>query len=65
MSNIEENDDDGDSVILIGKTIKTDDDNNSTTLIIPKGFAKALGIENSKALMLLLDGFDGKASNSF
>jgi hypothetical protein len=44
---------------LIGKTIKIDDGNNSTALIIPKEFAKALGIENSKVSMSLLDDFSG------
>ena len=54
MSNIKEND--GNNVMLIGKTIK-DIDDDSTSLIIPIEFAKALGIENSKVSMSLLDDF--------
>jgi hypothetical protein len=59
MSNIKENDDDDDYVPLIGKTIKIDDHNYSTTLIIPPKFAKALGIENSKVSMAVLEDCDG------
>ncbi len=56
MSNIKENY--GDSVTLIGKTLR-DNDNDSPALIIPKGFAKKVGIENSKVSMSLLDDLDG------
>ena len=56
MSNTKENY--GDNVKLIGKTIR-DDDSNSTALIIPKEFAKALDIENSKVSILLLNDFSG------
>lgn len=57
MGNTEENDY-GDSVMSIGKTIR-DNDNNSTALIIPNEFAKSLDIENSKVLMSMLNDFDG------
>ncbi len=44
-------------VELIEKAIR-DNNSNSTALIIPREFAKALGIENSKVSILLLkDGF--------
>ncbi len=43
---------------LIGKTIR-DTDNNSTALIIPKEFAKEMGIENSKVSMTVLSDCDG------
>ena len=56
MSNIKEND--GDSVLMIGKTNKNDDD-NTTYLVIPNEFAKALDIENSRVSMSLLDDCDG------
>lgn len=56
MGNTKENY--GSNVRLIGKTIR-DIDSNSTVLIIPSEFAKALGIENSRVLILLLDSFDG------
>jgi hypothetical protein len=58
MSNIEEYDVDDVSVALIGKTLMNDDD-NSTSLVIPKEFAKELGIENAKVSMCLLDDCDG------
>jgi hypothetical protein len=58
MSNAEESDID-EGIPLIGKTIKIDDENISTALIIPKEFAKELGIENSKVSMSLLDDFSG------
>ncbi|MBA3977734.1 MAG: hypothetical protein H0X50_06035, partial [Nitrosopumilus sp.] len=48
MDNIEENDNEIDSVIFIGKTIKINDDNYSTSLIIPKEISEELDIENSK-----------------
>ncbi len=57
MSNIEENDY-GDSILSIGKTIR-DKENNSIALIIPNEFAKELDIENSKVSMFLLDDFSG------
>ncbi|MEJ7642736.1 MAG: hypothetical protein WKF36_11190 [Candidatus Nitrosocosmicus sp.] len=56
MGNIIDNDLGGNR--LIGKTIR-DNDNSSTVLIIPKEFAKELGIENSKVSMSLLDDFQG------
>jgi hypothetical protein len=39
----------GDSVLIIGKTIKIGGLNNSTALVIPKEFAKERIIENSSA----------------
>ncbi len=57
MSNIEENDY-GDSILSIGKTIR-DKENNSIALIIPNELAKELDIENSKVSMFLLDDFSG------
>ncbi len=56
MSNIEGNDDD--NAKLIVKTIR-DDVNHSKALVIPKEFVKALGIENSRVSMSLLEDFDG------
>ncbi len=58
MGNTEENDGNGYSGKLVGKTIR-DNDNNSTVLIIPEKFAKALGIENSKVSLSLLGDCDG------
>ncbi len=46
MGNTKEYDKNGDSVVPIGKTVEADN-NNSISLIIPKEFAKELGIENS------------------
>jgi hypothetical protein len=59
MGNIEENGVNGDRIPMIGKTVKIEDVNNSTALIIPKEFAKALGIENSRVSMTVLDDCDG------
>ncbi len=59
MDNIEENDNEIDSVIFIGKTIKINDDNYSTSLIIPKEISEELDIENSKVLMSVLEDCDG------
>ncbi len=52
MGNIE-----NDDITIIGRTYRNDD--KYTSLIIPKELAKALGIENSKVSMSLLDDFDG------
>jgi hypothetical protein len=49
---------DGYDVESIGKTIR-DKDNNYKALIISKEFAKALGIENSKVSMTLLNDIGG------
>jgi hypothetical protein len=57
IGNIVENG--GGNVVLIRNAIRDCDNANSTALIIPKEFAKALGIEKSGVSMSLLDDFSG------